>query len=185
MAQQPLEPGPPHYRGITITHFRHTTVGRTPPDEGPARRRDLYLTTHNTHTATGIGSLSIYLSISTYLPTYLLPTAHLYGATGQCDPLLSFHEFPHLTRNIFRRATSTDWLFTIPLRTQHNIITEITQISMPGKGSEPLIPVFEQQKIKHASDRGVIAVGSYQCAHQHLQFLLNWPRPYKLQDPIS
>jgi hypothetical protein len=31
------------------THFRHTTVGRTPLDEWSARRRDLYLTTHNTH----------------------------------------------------------------------------------------------------------------------------------------
>jgi hypothetical protein len=31
------------------THLRHPTVGRTPLDEGPARRRDLYLTTHNTH----------------------------------------------------------------------------------------------------------------------------------------
>jgi hypothetical protein len=30
-------------------HLRHTTVGRTPLDEGPARRRDLYLTSHNTH----------------------------------------------------------------------------------------------------------------------------------------
>jgi hypothetical protein len=29
--------------------FRHTTLGRTPLDEGSARRRDLYLTTHNTH----------------------------------------------------------------------------------------------------------------------------------------
>ena len=28
---------------------RPTTVGRTPPDEWSARRRDLYLTTHNTH----------------------------------------------------------------------------------------------------------------------------------------
>ena len=27
----------------------HTTVGRTPLDEWSARRRDLYLTTHNTH----------------------------------------------------------------------------------------------------------------------------------------
>jgi hypothetical protein len=36
-------------RGFIITHFRHSTVGRTPLDEGPARRRDLYLTTHNTH----------------------------------------------------------------------------------------------------------------------------------------
>ena len=28
---------------------RHTTVGRTPLDKWSARRRDLYLTTHNTH----------------------------------------------------------------------------------------------------------------------------------------
>ena len=28
---------------------RRITVGRTPLDEGSARRRDLYLTTHNTH----------------------------------------------------------------------------------------------------------------------------------------
>ena len=44
----PSRPGPPHYRGFTIT-FRHTTLGRTPLDEWPARRTDLYLTTHNTH----------------------------------------------------------------------------------------------------------------------------------------
>jgi len=29
--------------------WRHTTVGRTPLDEWSARRRDLYLTTHDTH----------------------------------------------------------------------------------------------------------------------------------------
>jgi hypothetical protein len=33
--------------GFTIT-LRHTTLSKTPLDEGPARRRDLYLTTHNT-----------------------------------------------------------------------------------------------------------------------------------------
>jgi hypothetical protein len=44
----PIEPGPPHYRGFTIT-LRHTTLDRTPVDVWPARRRDLYLTTHNTH----------------------------------------------------------------------------------------------------------------------------------------
>jgi len=37
-----------HYRIFTIT-FRHTTLGRTPLDEWSARRRDLYLATHNTH----------------------------------------------------------------------------------------------------------------------------------------
>jgi hypothetical protein len=44
----PSGPGPPHYRGLTIT-LRHTTLGRAPLDEWSARRRDLYLTTHNTH----------------------------------------------------------------------------------------------------------------------------------------
>jgi hypothetical protein len=34
---------------IVLRRIRHTTLGRTPLDEGPARRRDLYLTTHNTH----------------------------------------------------------------------------------------------------------------------------------------
>ena len=29
--------------------IRHTTLGRTPLDDGSARRRDLFLTTHNTH----------------------------------------------------------------------------------------------------------------------------------------
>jgi hypothetical protein len=43
----PSGPGPPHYRGFTIT-LRHTTLGRTPLDEGSARHTDLYLTTHNT-----------------------------------------------------------------------------------------------------------------------------------------
>ena len=35
-------------RFIDLTQ-RRTTVGRTPLDEWSARRRDLYLTTHNTH----------------------------------------------------------------------------------------------------------------------------------------
>jgi len=42
------------YSGSSFMRFRiytqrRTTVGRTSLDEGPARRRDLYLTTHNTH----------------------------------------------------------------------------------------------------------------------------------------
>jgi hypothetical protein len=50
MAREPLGGlGRLIFRGFTITLFRHTTFGRTPLDEEPARRRDLYLTTHNTH----------------------------------------------------------------------------------------------------------------------------------------
>jgi hypothetical protein len=39
---------PQQCSGSMIT-FRHTTLGRTPLDEGSALRRDFYLTTHNTH----------------------------------------------------------------------------------------------------------------------------------------
>jgi len=42
-ATAPNGPGLPHYLGFTIR------LGRTPLDEWSARRRDLYLTTHNTH----------------------------------------------------------------------------------------------------------------------------------------
>jgi len=51
LARQP----PPHWaRASSFTRFldhtqRRTTVSMTPLDEWSARRRDLYLTTHNTH----------------------------------------------------------------------------------------------------------------------------------------
>jgi hypothetical protein len=38
----------PHCWGFDIA-LRHTTLGRNPLDEWSARRRDLYLTTHNNH----------------------------------------------------------------------------------------------------------------------------------------
>ena len=47
-ATAPSGSRPPHCRDFTIT-LRHTTLGRTPLDEWSVRRRDLYLTTHNTH----------------------------------------------------------------------------------------------------------------------------------------
>jgi len=43
----PSGPWPPPW-GSAIT-LRHTTPGRTVLDEGSARRRELYLTTHKTH----------------------------------------------------------------------------------------------------------------------------------------
>ena len=46
--------GPTRAMAFSFTRFldhtqRSTTVGRTPLDEWSARRKDLYLTTHNTH----------------------------------------------------------------------------------------------------------------------------------------
>jgi len=40
---------PPHSWGFLDHTRRRTTVGRTPLDEWSARRRHLYVTTHNTH----------------------------------------------------------------------------------------------------------------------------------------
>ena len=48
MAQQHIAQRSHHSRGFTII-LRHNTVRRTPLDEWSACRRDLYLTTHNTH----------------------------------------------------------------------------------------------------------------------------------------
>ena len=41
------ERGSPHYRDFTIA-LRHTTIGRIPLGKWSSRRRDLFLTTHNT-----------------------------------------------------------------------------------------------------------------------------------------
>jgi hypothetical protein len=42
-------PWPPRFTRFLYHTQRRATVGRAPPDEWSARRRDLYLTTHNTH----------------------------------------------------------------------------------------------------------------------------------------
>jgi len=44
----PCGTGPPHCWGFTVT-LRHTILVRTSLVEWSARRRDLYLTTRNTH----------------------------------------------------------------------------------------------------------------------------------------
>jgi hypothetical protein len=44
----PWGPRPPHFLRLHNHTVRHTTLDRTPLKEGPAHRRDLYLTTHNT-----------------------------------------------------------------------------------------------------------------------------------------
>jgi hypothetical protein len=46
-SRAPSGPGPPYFRGFSVT-LRYTTLVRTPLDEQKARRRNFYLTTHNT-----------------------------------------------------------------------------------------------------------------------------------------
>jgi len=82
LAQQP-----PHWASSSpFTKFlyhtqRRTTVDRTPLDERSARRRDLYLTTHNTHnTQTSIdpGGIRTHKSVGERPNNYTLDRA----ATG-------------------------------------------------------------------------------------------------------
>jgi hypothetical protein len=133
MAQEPPSgPGQPHYRDFTITHFRHTTLGRTPLDEWLSRRRDLYLTAHNTHkrktfmpsagfetaipalerpqtytldhVATGIGSPS-----SAYINfTRLIHKAGTLYQTARCYLLLFLNTVSvHLSNNYTDTVTNT------------------------------------------------------------------------------
>jgi len=69
-------PLPPPYRGFTIT-LRHTTFGRTPLDERAARRRDIYLTTHNihktdNHALDGIGTRNTRKPVATGIRKFFL-----------------------------------------------------------------------------------------------------------------
>jgi hypothetical protein len=101
---------------------RQTTVGRTPLDEGSARRRGLYLTTHNTHkrqtsmspvgfehtilaserpkthpldrTATGIGTFGYIIDMHVFHPS------HFYNQ-------LNLIQSPEDGASIFRRHIGT------------------------------------------------------------------------------
>jgi hypothetical protein len=46
--------------------LRHITLGRAPPDEWPARRWELYLTTHNTHKRQTFMHLAGYVLLNKY-----------------------------------------------------------------------------------------------------------------------
>jgi hypothetical protein len=81
----------PHWaRASSFTRFldhkqRRTTVGRTPLDKRSARRRDLYLTTHNTqnrHTAMPAVGFETTISAGERLQTYDLDRAAT-GTVGQ------------------------------------------------------------------------------------------------------
>ena len=62
-ATAPSGQGPPQCRGFTIT-LKHTALGRTPPDVWSARRRELYLKTHNIYKRqTSMSPVGLELSI--------------------------------------------------------------------------------------------------------------------------
>jgi hypothetical protein len=85
MAQQPQPPGPSSLSRFHDHTVRHTTLGRTPLDEWPARRRDLSTWQHTTLTrdiqhATG--------EIRTHNPIKRAAADPRLRPLGHCDRLL-------------------------------------------------------------------------------------------------
>jgi hypothetical protein len=128
-ATAPSGPGPPRFRGFTIT-LRHTTVGRTPLDEGSTRRRDLYLTTHNTHNR-----------------QTSMPTPGFFFVRG-FSPLIHFFV-------LFKSFSSFMSLYVQCCRPY---TTNTTQTSMPSVGFELAIPTSEGPQT-HALDRTATGIG--------------------------
>jgi len=76
-ASVPSGPAPSHYRHFTIT-LRHDTLSRTLLDEWSARRKDLYLTTDNTHnrqTSVPPAGFEPAIPVSQQLQTHTLDSA--------------------------------------------------------------------------------------------------------------
>ena len=97
----PSGPRPPHYWGFEII-LRHTTLGRTPLEEWSAPRRDLYMTTHNTHkrqTSTPLAEFEPAITADKLLQTHALDRA----AAG-FDTLVKNHG------NFFSRVVWVQWL---------------------------------------------------------------------------
>jgi hypothetical protein len=86
-APPPSGSRPPYYRGFTIT-LGHTTLGRTTLEKRSARRRDLYLTTNNTHkrqTSMPPAGLEPTIPASERPQTHALDRA----ATGTCSFIIT------------------------------------------------------------------------------------------------
>ena len=99
---------------------RRTTIGRTPLDEWSARRRDLYLTTHNTHNR----------------QTSILPVGF--------EPKISAGERPQ-TYALDRAATGTGVLyFTL----RHNRITDFWRYSYLKSIANKTLADDRREKLK-------------------------------------
>jgi hypothetical protein len=97
-------------RASSFTRFldqtqRRTTVGRTPLDEWSVRRRDLYLTTHNTHkkkTSMSSEGFEPTVPASQRSQTHSLD----HTATGTGELHFRFRNFQHQVTSDFTRSTT-------------------------------------------------------------------------------
>jgi hypothetical protein len=119
--------------------LRQTTVGRTPLDEGPARRRDLYLTTHNTHKR----------------QTSMPPVGYIYIYIFCLSGVFPLDPFLYCLNPFVLHVTLRSMLLSFT--------TNTTQTSMPPVGFEATIPASERPQT-HALDRTATGIG-LQCEY--------------------
>ena len=108
---------PPHSWGFLDHTQRRTTVGRTPLDEWSARRRDLYLKTHNTHnrkTPMPPVGFEPTISASQRPQTYALHRAAT--GTGINPTLITFNHTTTRNRIFHITVTEDSWLNWLTLR---------------------------------------------------------------------
>jgi len=148
-----------------LDHTRHITVGRTPLDEWSARRRHLYLTTHNTHNKHPLPDSTQHSqqTSTTWQQTTLTTNIHYLTAHNTHNK----HPLPDSTQH--SQQTSTTWQHTtlttnihyltahnthnkhpLPDSTQHS-----QQTSMPPVGFESTIsPAGERAADRRLRQRG-------------------------------
>jgi hypothetical protein len=114
-ATAPSGPGPPHYRGFTII-LRHTKLVWTCPEKWTARRRDLYLTTHNTHKRQDIYAIG---GIRTRNPSKRTAANPRLRQRGQWDRLTQKYMQCEL---IFWRTVFKNRPFRLSATTRHSIL---------------------------------------------------------------
>jgi hypothetical protein len=183
MARQPLGGlGLLVFRGFTITLSRHTTVGRTPLDEGPARRRDLYLTTHTLITDRHpCPRRDFFIIIFPPVPLFpfdpfctfkslrpsschlcsvlvlILQTQHKHPCPRWDFFFCLSGVFPLWSIFVLFKSFRPSCHFTFQATV---LTTNTTQTSMPPVGFESTIPVSERPKT-HALDRTATGIGRF------------------------
>jgi len=164
-----------HYQwASSFTRFldhihRHTTVGRTPLGEWSARRIDLYLTTHNTHSR----------QASTWQHTTLTTHRPLMNNTQQSQHtelyLKTLHT--HNTRTSTWQHKTLTTHGPVPDNTQHSQNTDLYLTTHNTHNRQTSIPPDGIEATISAGDTNII-ISHWTCQHKNIplftvSFILN------------
>jgi len=145
------------------TIFSKTFIHRTPPGEWSARRRDLYLTTHNTHNRQASIDLlwtsdQHVAETSTWQHTTLTTDRHPYDSSGR---VISMSQRPlpdntqHLQKTVIHRSPLDEWsarrrdLYL----TTHNTYNRQSSIDLLWTSDRPVAETSTWQHTTFTTDR--------------------------------